>query len=163
LARGVAAEPASATAVLRDRRGKGDALLPAGNGNVLHGPSARPTLLVGAVTMTPLVGERSGATRPRLAFDTRPQLPAQPPPRRAPLSGRRRPSPARTGRRRAPSPSRPPRPRPPSATPAPDAGRTPPSTRRARSPSPPTSPRPTGSPATSPASAARAPSPPITT
>lgn len=78
LGRGVAADPASAAAVLRDWRGKSDSLLPPGNGNVLDDLAAAHIVLVDATTMTLWVGEGPGATGPLRAFDLRHELLGEP-------------------------------------------------------------------------------------
>src|SRR5262249_47826339 len=78
LERGVAAEPVSAAAGLRDRRGKSDALLPPGNGNVMDDLAAAHVVLVDATTMTLWVGEGPGAAGPLRVFDLRHELLGEP-------------------------------------------------------------------------------------
>ena len=78
IARGVAADPASVAAVLRDRRGKADARLPVGSGNAIDNLAQGHVAIVDATSLTLWVSEGPGATGPLRAFDLRHELLGEP-------------------------------------------------------------------------------------
>jgi hypothetical protein len=78
LGRGLFADAPAALAVLRDRRGKGELRLPAGNGNAIDDLAQAHVAIIDATGLTLWVGEGPGAAGPLRAFDLRHELLGEP-------------------------------------------------------------------------------------
>jgi tetratricopeptide (TPR) repeat protein len=76
--RALVADAPAVAALLRDRRGRGDVRLPAGNGNAVDDLAQAHVAVIDATALTLWVGEGPGAAGPLRAFDLRHELRGEP-------------------------------------------------------------------------------------